>query len=612
MSETFSMDAIEGDVGLAVETVEGTAPISPDLSLFMLKGNTPNLEIVEDQKFARHAFNEKHPRGQDLIRFHAEGDGTGLLFAPDNGIPQQIKAALGTNWISSIVSILPVTDGTKFKRNDVIAGGTSKARAEVVHVDTSTTPDNLWIVDVQGTFAADEDLLKFVGATPDGADDYLANVAPLSTNTVITGYYAHRLSAMKFQKQIGTVRINTVATFATICDPMVDFRKFETTSGRRRCKIVAKDAAAAGAVSIEGWLGEAIMCIDFDTQTQNFTVGKTLSAQTGAESPRVIGVIVGQIDNTATGTLYVTVSATATPVLDGDTLTDTSTPTPGAAVANEPVMPAYLYNACKVYRYNEVADTAMTFNGDYTTFDESDILTYKISQKIFDQTSIAWYVKNAGDIAMVGNGMHIKDMTFNASNKDYTYKTSFVGRTLAYPTTRPAFPGSLTTKSPYGAGSRTLEIDSSLTDPAATSILEANFGITFSIDVNAGMTVDQHYPTHLEPNSWGATGTISVQYKSNELMRSSWGGSSVSTPTPGAKITKRIFMLLENGQDVVTGYKHRLDIGMMGTIDKSTLQRNETGFVQPITLEAVCLTDEDGDFNWAPMQFVLFDGEITH
>jgi len=605
------MDAIEGDVGLAVETTEGTAPISPDLSLFMLKGNTPNLEIVEDQKFARHAFNEKHPRGQDLIRFHAEGDGTGLLFAPDNGIPQQIKAALGTNWISSIVSILPVTDGTKFKRNDVIAGGTSKARAEVVHVDTSTTPDNLWIVDVQGTFSAGEDLLKFVGATPAGADDYLADVAALSTNTAVTGYYAHRLSAMKFQKQIGTVQINTVATFAAICDPMVDFRKFESKTGRRRCKIVAKDAAVTGAISIEGWLGEAVMCIGFKTQTVNFTVGKTLSAQTGAGTARVIGVILGQIDNTATGTLYVTVSATATPVLDGDVLTDTTAPTPGAAVADQPVMPAYLYNACMIYRYNESADTTMTWNGDYTTFDETDVLTYKISQKIFDQTSLAYYVKNAGDIAMVGNGMHIKDMTFNASNKDYTYKSTFVGRTLAYPTTRPAFPGGLTTKAPYGAGSRTLEIDSSLTDPAATYILSANFGITFTISVDKGMTVDQHYPTHLEPNAWGATGSLEVQFRSNSLLRESWGGVSVNGPTPGAKITKRIFMLLENGQDVVTGYKHRLDIGMMGTVDKAAISRADDGYVLPVTLEAVCLTDESGDFNWAPMQFVLFDGNTS-
>jgi hypothetical protein len=604
MSETFSMEAIEGDVGVATEATEGTSPISPDLSLFMLKGNTPNLEIIEDQKFERHAFNEKHPRGRDLIRFHTEGDGQGLLLAPGNGLPAMFRAALGVPWMSSLVHALTVSDGTVFKRNDLIFGFSSKARAEVIHVDFSTTPDTLWLVDVQGTFTQNE---KIYFDTPAATD---STATASAASAAVAGYYAHRMDAVKYQQNKGLVAASTVATFACITDASVDFRKLQTTSGRRRVKVVLKDAATCP-VPLEGWLGEAIMAVKYKTETGTFHVGDDLSAQTGAGDPRVIGTIVALVDDGTTGWIYSTVAATATPIADADVLTDDNV-SPGAAVADCTVNNANLYNACKVYRYNESTDTTMTWGGDIATFDETDTLTYKATQKIFDQLSLSYYVKHAGDLAMVGNGMHIKDLTINANNTDYTYQTTLVGRTLAYPTTRPAFPAGLTTRAPYGAGSRTLELDGSLTAPAASYVLNATFGITFDIAIDKGMTVDQHFPTWLQPNGWGATGTLEVQWRSNELMRESWGGASVSTPTPGAKITKRLFMLLESGEDAVTGYPHLLALGCMGTIDKATLSRNADGYAQPVTLEAVNLTDEDGDYNWAPLQVIIFDATASH
>ena len=613
MSETFSMEAIEGDVGLAIESTEGTAPISPTLSLFMLKGNTPNLEEVEDQKFERHAYNEKHPRGRDLIRFHSEGDGTGLLFAPDNGLPEMVKAAFGVDWNSTAVYTVPVVETLAgVKRNDILTGKTSLARAVVLDVDTSTTPDSILVGDVQGVFTSGETLTLHTAATTSGGTDLSLTVAT-GGSTLVTGYYAHKMDAVKYQQNLGVVLVNTVATFACVCDPLVDFRNLQTTSGRRKVKVVLKDTATPAAISLEGWLGEAIMAIPFTSHATAtpITVGQTLSSKTTTGAIRVIGTVIA-VDATATGTVWVEcTSATASFVVNGETLSGTTTTTMTAIATL--VGPAYKYNACRVYRYNESGDTTRTWNGDIATFDETDVITYKAVQKIFDQTSMAYYVKHAGDLAMVGNGMHIKDITLNASNKDYTYKTTLLGRTLSYPTTKPAFPGALTAHSPYGAGSRTLELDGSLIDANASYVLDANFGITFDIAIDKGMTVDKHYPTYLQPNSWGATGSLQVQYRSNDLMRASWGGSGVSTPTSGSKITKRLFMLLETGEDVVTGYPYRMDIGCMGTIQKAALSRDADGYVLPITLEAVNLPDTvDGEYNWAPLQIFIWDNSATH
>lgn len=615
MAETFSMEAIEGDVGLAIESVEGTSPISPTISLFMLKGNTPNLEIIEDQKFERHSYNEKHPRGRDLIRYHAEGDGQGLLLAPDNGFPEMVKTAFGVDWRSTAVYVLTVNSIGVLKRNDIITGKTSFARAVVLDADASETPDRLLLGEVQGTFASAEGIIVYNNTTTSGGTDLSASVTAAAASALVTGYYAHKMDAVKYQQDIGVVLISTPATFGAICDPLVDFRNLQTTSGRRRVKVVAKDAATSP-ISLEGWLGEAIMAIPFTGHTftaDAITVGQTLSAKTDTATARVIGTVIA-IDAAATGTVWVEcTSATATPVLTGDVLTGTTTAL--TAVATLPVgFPrANLFNACRVYRYNESTDITRTWNGDISTFDETDVITYKAVQKIFDQTSLSYYVKHAGDLAMVGNGMHVKDMTINANNKDYTYQGSFIGRTLSYPTTKPAYPGAMTTHAPYGAGSRTVEVDGSLVDAIASYILNASFNITFDIAIEKGMTIDQHYPTYLQPNGWGATGAIEVQYRNNNLMREAWGGASVNTPTSGTKITKRLFMLLENGEDAVTGYPHRIDIGCCGTIEKSSLSRDADGYVLPVTLEAVNLIDEiDGDYNWAPLQIILFDATATH
>ncbi len=592
---TFGMTAIEGRVGFTVESVEGTAETNPAFELFMLPGNTPDIHLVEDTKFNRKAWNEPYMRGSDLVVWHTEGETRGLLFAPDNGFPELCEVAYGNNWYSNAVYTLAVQDGTKFDRGDLIFGATSKARAEVAKIDTNT----LYLVGVQGAFQNAEDLYDYPGGT-----DYATNAAGASS--AVSGYYGHVLEAVNYVSNTGTVKVAKTATRACISDTMIDFAKYQTSpyTAKKSVYVTVADTATTP-VKMNGYLGPACICVVYDQLTAAFTVGKKLSAQTGAGDPRVIGTIIDvvTIDET-NGYIFAEQDATATAILDNDVLSDNNG-TAGAAVANMGTIPAYLNNACKVYSTPE--STTQTWNGDSTSFDQTDTLTYTAMQKIFDQKSVSLFVKNAGDDTMVGIGTKIRNLSFDISHSDFKFDVDWLGRHMKYPTSEPAWPGGMTTRAPFGAAGRAIEINGS-SSGLANMLMDMTFGVSFEFNVQKGTTLDLNYPNYLQPISWAATGTANVQWKDNTFMKEYWNNPSGKEPVGGAKTVKLMTFALDNGEHVTGSYPYELSVSINGVISDLTLKREESGYIQPCTLEGMMLS---GLAN-SPVRFVLLDDTSSH
>lgn len=597
---TFSFSRIEGNVGIAVETTEGTAIRDPTTELFVLAGNSPQLNDIIDKETEIKAYNEPYLRKKIRSTSHVEGEIPGILLAPGNGLPNFIKTAFGNPWYSNNVYVLTVESGggSSFTRGSKVFGGTSKAIGEIVKIDT----DTLWLVGVQGTFGNSESLYDL----PSGFDgtDSTKDTAASAGFAAVSGYYCHKMDSVLYKasstdtsSSASSIRIYTTATYAMIADFCLDFRPYSVSSGNARCIVTVQDDAG---VYLEGWLGETVMAIDYDTGTADFGVGQTLTA-----GGNTIGTILAVDGTTATGTLWVDIGANTNTCADDAVLADDSTPTPGAAAVNMPNIPGYLYNGIKVY--TEKARSTQTWNGDITTFDETDKMSFVIEQNNYDQESLTVYVKDAGDDAMRGYGMKISELSFDIDGETYGMDISFVGRSYGYPTYAPVFPGGITTYAPYGASSKTIELDGS-TSGMAGYATDYSFGASFDFSVEKGTTLNDATPTYLQPVDWGITGSTNVQWLNNTLLKRSWGATDATAPTAGDRLTSRIFTTLDSGDVVTTGYNHMFCVGSIGTVTAESLDRSEDGYMQPITIEGVMAVS---GYEYVA-QFMIFDATSSH
>jgi len=603
--------SIEGRVGIAVETTEGTAMTEPTTELFVNAGNAPELDMVPDNKIKEKAYNEPYKRDEILGYWHTEGNLPGLKFSPSNGVPEFFEVAFGNDWFSKQVYTIDLETGggAGFAKGDLIFGATSLARAEVARV----VGDTLWLIGVQGTFSAagNEDLLatSVVG----GADYGFNTKTTTPAFGAVSGYYCHKMDAVRNTSNKGTVSVHTTATQACLMDEMQDFSEFGVSTGKKKVFVTVKDATATP-IPISGWMGAPIMGVKFDAGSATFTVGKKLSAKTGAEAAVVIGDIIGfRVDTGAWGTsdaagvVFVTMDATARAILDGDTLSDDGTPA-GAATANMTLMPAYLNNAVKIYNSADASGSAQTWNGDVTTFDETDTLTYTAVQRTFDQKSLSVFVKDAGDLTKVGFGTKVREIAFDITADSFNYNVGLLGRSIQYPATEPAFPGGITNASPFGASSRTFELDGSSTGQAA-QVNRARFSATWEFAPGKGVVISENYPTTLQPTNYNVLGTLDLQWKNNAMMKAFWNNPSGSAPAAGTRASKRLSFLLDTGTAVTTGYNKMLSIEVLGTIDTATLNRDQDGYIQPVTIEGFM---HDSTYVWGPARFYLFDGTATH
>ncbi len=601
--------SIESRVGIAVESTEGTAETEPTIELFVNAGSAPELDLVVDNKIKMQAFNEPYKRNEIRGFWHTEGNLPGLKFSPTNGIPEFLGTGFGNPWYSNQVYTITLEEngGLLFNKGDLIFGATSQARAEVVRV----VGDVLWLTGVQGTFSSggNEDLYNCPGGTDYTTDTLVTSPA----FAAVSGYYCHKMDAVRNTSNKGVVEVHTTATQACLMDQMQDFSEFGVSSGKKKVFVTVKDATSGTPIPISGWMGAPIMGIMFDAGTATFTVGAKLSAKTGGEAADVIGDIVGfRVDtgtwaSDAAGVVFVAQDATARAIADGDVLTDNNG-TPGAAVADQTAIPAYLNNAVRIYNTADASGSAQSWNGDVSTFDETDTLTYTAIQRTFDQKSLSVFVKDAGDNTKVGYGQKIKELSFDITADSFAYNVSLLGRNLEYPTTEPAYPGGLTDSSPFGASARTFEIDGSSGGQAA-QVNKARFSATWEFAPGKGVVISENYPTTLQPTSYNIVGTLDVQWKNNAMMKAFWNNPSGSEPAAGTLISKRLAFLLDSGEVVATGYTKMLSIEVLGTIDSATLNRDQDGYIQPTTIEGFM---HDSTYTWGPSRFYVFDGTATH
>jgi len=93
------------------------------------------------------------------------------------------------------------------------------------------------------------------------------------------------------------------------------------------------------------------------------------------------------------------------------------------------------------------------------------------------------------------------------------------------------------------------------------------------------------------------------------MMKAFWNNPSGSAPAAGTRASKRLSFLLDTGTAVTTGYNKMLSIEVLGTIDTATLNRDQDGYIQPVTIEGFM---HDSTYVWGPARFYLFDGTATH
>lgn len=601
--------AIESRAGIAVETTEGTAMAEPTVELFINSGSAPSLDLIKDNKIKMKAFNEPYKRNEIQGYWHTEGELPNMKFSPSNGVPEFLKVGFGNPWFSNQVYVvtLEAAGGAQFAKGDLVFGETSKARAEVCRV----VGDVLWLIGVQGTFSAggNENLLHAPSGTDYGTDTLVTTPA----FGAVSGYYCHKMNAVRSTSNKGVVSVHTTATQACLCDEMQDFGEYGITSGKKKVQVTVSDATSGTPIKIMGFMGAPIMGIKFDAGSATFTVGKKLSAKTGGGAAAVIGDIIGfRVDSgtwasDAAGIVFCAMDATARAVLDGDVLSDDGTPT-GAAVANQTTMPAYLRNAVKIYDIPDASGSAQTWNGDVATFDETDTLTYTAIQRTFDQSSMTVFVKDAGDDTKISTGTKVKEISMDITADSFNYNVSYLGRTLSYPTIEPAYLGGLTDASPYGASSRTFEIDGSSSGQAA-QVNKASVSFTWEFSPGKGVVISENYPTTLQPTNYNIIGTMDLQWKNNAMMKAFWNAPSGTAPAAGTLVSKRLSYLLDSGDVVTTGYNKMLSMEILGTIDTATLNRDADGYIQPVTIEGYMA---DSTFTFGPARFYLFDSTATH
>jgi hypothetical protein len=600
VATNFNMTPIEGRVGIALEVVDGTGIAEPTIELFIQHGSNPDLHKQEDSKITYRAFNEPIARDEAVNSWHSEGDLPGIKFAPGNGLPEFLSVAFGNDWYSSVVTKLALETGggAVFSRGDKVFGKTSKAKGEVAKI----VGNNLYLTGCQGTFSTSEDLYDF----PGGAD-YGKNAAASGVTTILTGYYVHKMQAVGYMANSGVVTINTTSGKGCIGDTMQDFRELGVSGYPKRVMLTVKDAADPK-VPLSGWLSKPIMCCKYKSGSAAFTVGKKLSAKTGAGTPAVIGNVVAIVGVTATGTLFFEMDATARTILDGDTLSDDGSPA-GAATTDQATIPAYLGNACEVWTSPD-SDGTMDWNGDYATFDETDAMTYTAVQKKYDQKSMTVFVKNAGDKTMVSTGTHVKGLTFDIAQDKFTFDVSLIGRTIAYPTTEPAYQGGMSVKAPYGAYTRAFEIDGSSAGLAAV-VNTAQFGATWTFNPNKAATINSNTPASLVPSEYAITGTLNVQFRDHSLLTAFWGDEDGATPIGGSRVRKTLLFDMDSGEDVITGYHHEFDMEVGGMVSNATLNRDDAGYICPVTISGIMQPDISG-VEWSPARFYLYDATATH
>lgn len=602
---TFDNRPETGGVGLSLQSGSSAETIIKKRLKLLDGGDFSIIESV-DKQYDRMIDGEPFPRSKVALAGHAKGDISKLLLAPGNYIEEMVGCYLGNPFVSTPVYTIAVETGggASFSQGDIIHGETSKARGKVVKV----VGDTLWLCEVQGTFGNSEDLYSVPGVTD---TDYDKNTAADAAQTALS-VYAHWNKSVVYFSEISTVAVMESATHAFISDLMRDFREAQVTSGDRRHYVEAVDAAATP-IRLSGYIGAACQCVPFDAGTATFTAGETLSAD-GA----TVGVIIyvdlrsgawGTSD--AAGFLWVTPDPT-TPiqVADGAVLADTTSGTPGAATSNCPTTKANPWNAA--YVYDDIDGSTQSWNGDVSSFDNTDTLTYTVIQKLFTSKSLTMFGKMADSRTEYLAGAKIVELAFPFQNlEDPVMDVSLEGISKGFCTTEPTFPDHVTVNGEWGLGLGNKAVYFDGSEPSTFTVMSGDISLSRTVDSERKRSYSSFTPTELLDGKPEIVGKMEATFETDELRQKLWRGDDSSTgPESGAFNTMRLAFDLKS-ESVITGsVYYEMIIRMFGLIDpEEKPDKSPEGYTRTITLTGAML---DSTHKWGPFDIVFIDGETSH
>ena len=601
---TFDNRPETGGVGLSLQSGTSAETIIKKRLKLLDGGDFSIIESV-DKQYDRMIDGEPFPRSKVALAGHAKGDISKLLLAPGNYIEEMVGCYLGNPYVSTPVYTIAVeTDGgVAFAQGDIIHGETSFARGKVVKV----VGDTLWLCEVQGTFGNSESLYAQPGVV---GSDYGKDTAADANQTALS-VYAHWNKSVIYFSEISTVAVMKTATHAFISDLMRDFREAQVSSGDRRHYVEVVDEASP-AIHLSGYIGTACQCVPFDGGTATFTAGKTLTAG-GATVGVIIYVDVrsgawGTSD--AAGFLWVTPDPT-TPiqVADGAVLADDSTPA-GAAVANCPTTKANPWNAA--YVFDDIDGSTQSWNGDVSSFDETDTLTYDVIQKLFTSKSLTMFGKMADSRTEYLAGAKIVELAFPFQNlEDPVMDVSLEGISKGFCTTEPTFPDHVTVNGEWGLGLGNKAVYFDGSEPSTFTVMSGDISLSRTVDSERKRSYSSFTPTELLDGKPEIVGKMEATFETDELRQKLWRGDDSSTgPESGAFNTMRLAFDLTS-ETVITGsVYYEMIIRMFGLIDpEEKPDKSPEGYTRTVTLTGAML---DSTHKWGPFDIVFIDGETSH
>jgi hypothetical protein len=572
--------------------------------LKLLDGGEFSIVEVSDKQYDKKIDGEPFRRSSAMLASHAKGDISKLLFAPGNYIEEMIGCYLGNNYVSTPIYTVALATGhgTLLTQGMVVHGETSKARGKVVKV----VDDTVWLCEVIGTFSTGEDLYTAPGVTDTGAN---VNATPAQTALSV---YAHWNKSVVYFTNVSTVAALETATHAFISDLMVDFREAQVTSGDRRHRVEVVDAAATP-IRLSGYIGTACQCVPFDggESTVEFTAGNTLVA-----GGSTVGVIIyvdlrsGAWGTDAAGFLWVTPDPT-TPiqVADGAALTE-SAPGTGAGTANCPTTKANPWNAA--YVFDDIDGLTQSWNGDVSSFDNTDTLTYTVVQRLFTSKTLTMFGKYADGKTEYLQSAKVAEIAFPFSNNDDpVMDVSLEGIAKGFCTVEPTLPDVVTTLGEWGLGvsNRAVYIDGSA--PSTYTVLSGDISLSRSYDAERKRSYSSLTPSELMEGDPEIVGKMVATFETDLLRQKAWRGDDTATgPEAGAFNTMRMLFDLKS-ESIITGtVNYEMIVRMFGLIDpEEKPDKAKEGYTWPVTLTGAML---DSTHKWGPFDIVFIDGETSH
>jgi hypothetical protein len=218
--------------------------------------------------------------------------------------------------------------------------------------------------------------------------------------------------------------------------------------------------------------------------------------------------------------------------------------------------------------------------------------------------------KQAGNKTLKMRGSKISSLAlkFSQEQEGFLFDAELMGLAHGEATTEPVYPARVTSKLPWGASARTVELDGASTGMAAY-VLDGDISLTRDFDKEKSLPLGSSAPADLLETTIEVVGKLRAQFKSNEYLKYAWRGASATSPSVGSTMAKRLAVALTNGETLATSYTYEFAMTMLGIVSVEALDKAPEGYVQPITLTGIM---RDSTYNWSPFEVYVIDGSTSH